>query len=209
MSNAKKRDQVKAELYQAIAYFIQRQVLVSQAMRDLKLDLEAIGTYGALGWVSSISSALKDGKKPLDLFAQESPDQSRPELLKAMNYAEELKVPRKGFWKDHTGSEWEYQLHGAGCLLQNRQTSEPLDWDCPNPKAFDEFFFEQHLQWRLNSHESDAPLEHIREWVNEKGINSIQGLLEEMVRDGTLREIRMPLGPKYLLNESFQEQKAS
>lgn len=202
MSSTEKRNHVKEELYQAIAYFVQRQVLVSQAMLDLKLDLEAIGKYGALGWVSSVSTALKNGEKPLDLFAQGS----SPELLKALQKAEALKVSPKGFWKDNSGSEWDYQLHGAGCLLQNRQTAEPLDWDCPNPKAFDESFFEQHLDWRLSSLESDDTLKYVREWVNEKGVNSIGDLLEEMAQDGTLREIQLPLGPKYLLNGSFQKQ---
>jgi hypothetical protein len=55
---------VKQEVYQAIRYFIKRQQIVARAMVALGLDLEVIGQYGALAWVSSISSIMKKGDTP-------------------------------------------------------------------------------------------------------------------------------------------------
>lgn len=39
----------------AITYFLERQSLVPQVMKDLKLDISEVGKYGAMAWVPKIS----------------------------------------------------------------------------------------------------------------------------------------------------------
>jgi hypothetical protein len=201
MNLAKKRSLAKQELYQAIAYFIERQQLVVQAMLDLKLDLNAIGKFGAYGWVSSASSI--DGKRNLDMFSQELINERQRELFNSVKYAEKMKVPGLGSWRDKSGVEWKYLLHGAGCSLENVLTNEPLDWDCPNPKAFDKFFFYRHLEWRVNAQQDENALKWMKELLGE--FDSLRllvnSLFAELLRDRLIQECPVPMGLVYILKE--------
>ncbi len=193
MAENKKR-LAKDELYKAIRYFIERQQLVVQAMLEMKLDINAIGKFGALGWASSASS--EGRQKPLDRFEFEKvpADEWGKEIYAVLKYAEEIKVPRKGVWRDKSGQEWNYILHGGGCSLINPETQEPIDWECPNPKAFDDFFFFIHLDWRLR--QSNDELRLLQESHNE-----VRSLFSELVKDGLIRGYQMPMGLVYVLKE--------
>jgi hypothetical protein len=90
-------------------------------------------------WASSASS--ENGQEPLERFEKEPANEHEREIFNILKHSEEIRVPRKGVWKDRLGQEWSYILHGSGCLLTNPETQEPIDWDCPNPKAFDDYFF--------------------------------------------------------------------
>jgi len=184
------RSLAKAELHKAVHYFVERQQLVVQAMTDMKLDINAIGKFGALGWVSSASS--ENELSRLDKFEQEPTNEFEKEIYAVLRHSEEIRVPRKGVWKDQSGQEWNYILHGGGCLLINSETQEPIDWDCPNPSAFDEFFFNTHLEWRLK--QDDDALKHVQELHSE-----VKSMFSELVNDGLIRECQMPMGLVYLL----------
>lgn len=56
-------------------------------------------------------------------------------------------IPQKGFWGEH--DEWESFFHGGGCRLVHTLTGEPIDWDAPNLRRFDKFWFLNYLQWVL------------------------------------------------------------
>jgi hypothetical protein len=201
MNLAQKRSLAKQELYQAIAYFIERQQLVVHAMLDLKLDLDAMGKFGASGWVSRVSSI--DGKSHLDTFSQEPINERQREFFNAVKYAEEMKVPGLGSWRDKSGFEWKYLLHGAGCSLINVQTNEPIDWDCPNPKAFDKFFLYRHLEWRVNARQDENDLKWMKELLGE--FDSLRllvnSLFADLLQDGLIQECPMPMGLVYVLKE--------
>jgi hypothetical protein len=201
MNVAEKRSLAKQELYQAIAYFIERQQLVVQAMLDLKLDLDAIGKFGASGWVSSASS--NDGKSLLDTFSQEPINDRQRELFNAVKYAEEMKVPGLGSWRDKSGVEWKYLLHGAGCSLKNVQTNEPLDWDCPNPKAFDKLFFYQHLEWRVNAQQDENALKWMKELLGEfESLRLlVNSLFADLLQDELIQECPTLMGLVYVLRK--------
>jgi len=47
----------KDELLDAIIYFVKRQELVAQALRNFKLDLQTIGVLGATGWILGAEGA--------------------------------------------------------------------------------------------------------------------------------------------------------
>lgn len=192
MSQSDKRRLAKDELYKAVLYFVERQQLVVQAMLDMKLDINAIGKFGALGWAPSASS--ESGQKPLDRFDKELANEHEREIYDILKCSEEIRVPRKGVWKDKSGHEWNYILHGGGCLLINPETQEPIDWDCPNPKAFDAFFFTAHLDWRLK--QGDVELRHIEELQGE-----VKTLFSELVKDGLIKGCPMPMGLVYLLED--------
>ena len=178
------RKLVKHELFRAIAFFIERQQLVAQAMLDLGLDLQFVSRFGALGWITSDSHTVKHVDKSRDLV----------DLHEA---ADTMHVPQSGVWRDGDQNEWRYFLHGGGCLLTNRITKEPIDWDCPNRLAFDSGFFCRHLAWQLKAPNRQDKLKHTRNWVQE--LNSmgrkdgcidiqVMRLLEEMVNDGLVNK---------------------
>jgi len=202
MDDDKKTSSAK-QLYHAIVYYIERQQSVVQAMLDLKLDINAIGKFGALAWgydeLSNESSLAE-----IDRLLQNTFDEHKREVLKARKYAMEVKVSRKGVWMDGTGQDWSYHLHGGGCLLQNIQTQEPLDWDCPNPKAFDSYFFARHLDWRLNTNQADEEIRDLRELlVEHDSIYSLtDALIEELVKDGVVEGVQMFMGLVYILRNN-------
>jgi Domain of unknown function (DUF6896) len=186
------RSLAKDELYQAILYFIERQQLVVQAMREMSLDINAIGKFGALGWASSASS--ENGQKPLERFEKEPASEHDREIYNILKRSEEVRVPRKGIWTDKSGQAWNYILHGGGCLLENPETQEPIDWDCPNPGAFDDFFFTTHLDWRLK--QGDNELRHVEELQDE-----VKSMFSELVTDGLIKERPMFMGLVYVLGD--------
>jgi len=190
VENDENRNLAKDELYKAIRYFVERQQLVVQAVLDMKLDINAIGKFGSLGWASSASAG--NGQKPLDRFQKEPSDEFEKEIYAILKHSEEIKVPRKGVWKDKSGQEWNYILHGGGCLLINPESQEPIDWDCPNTKAFDYSFFEVHLEWRLKQNQNG--LIYLRDSKNE-----VEDLFSELINDGLIQKCPMPMGLVYTL----------
>jgi hypothetical protein len=89
------------------------------------------------------------------------------------------KTSQTGLW----GHDWKFFFHGGGCTLTNLQTGEPIDWEGPDPLAFNAHSFIYHLEWRLE-HEAGLPL--LRAYVREHDIRAIASLIKELVSDGII-----------------------
>lgn len=122
-----------------IAYFIQRQRLVTLAM----LDLHPLALRGGSDRILDV------GVEPYIQAYRE-----RQEEL------ENVVSLQEGIWK----SEWRYRVHGVGCKLVNIRTNEPIEWDAPNPDAFRFEWFWNHLLWR-QKYESQDP--YVRAYLKE------------------------------------------
>jgi hypothetical protein len=108
------------------------------------------------------------------------------------------RISQRGIWKDESGCEWRYYLHGAGCLLRSLRTDEPINWDCPNVDAFDDYFFMQHLEWQLRSSDTKSQLTQTKALHEGQKNNSVSGVLDEMKGEGLIREHPTLMGLKYL-----------
>ena len=172
------KELVKRELYDAIAHFVERQKLVAQAMVDLGLSLEEVGQYGVLAWAAN----LPPGRVVAQSETEEISDGCK--IYSMRKRVEALQLPDRGVWMDRDGNEWEYYLHGKGCLLINKLTGEPIDWEC-NTVGLSIWFFLQYLEWQLVSPEWEDRLIHTRKWIQSKGANSIYDLTElwDIVRE--------------------------
>jgi hypothetical protein len=173
---------VKQELYEAIAYFVERQALVAEAMRDLGLDLELVGQFGAVAWVSSVSHIVDGVEKLTELFEEGSI------FHRVAEQAEVKRVPQIGTWVDDDAGVWKYFLHGGGCKLTNTATGEPIDWDCPDVLSFDPWKFRPHLEWQLDSPIRKGRLVCTADWVKENGLSSVEKLIREMKDEGLINQ---------------------
>lgn len=171
-------DPLIAEVFGAIAHFIDRQKLVAQAVKDLDIDLEDVGKYGAAVW------SQQGNQEPLPPLSSTSASDQARGLWKAVQRARCRKpVAQRGIWGD--SEEWTYFLHGKGCRLHNVLTGEVINWDCPNVEAFDPYFFLDHLRWRLET-EEESNLPNIKEQVSlsSDGLESIIQTIEQMKANG-------------------------
>src|SRR5688572_17128800 len=123
---------VKAELREALAYFIERQKLVAQAMTDLDLDLNEVGEFGPIAWASNSESDKLGAADKIKREIAKANDPRTKKMLQLALRASERELTQSGVWHDRENSEWRYFLHGSGCRLTHTQTGEPIDWDCPD-----------------------------------------------------------------------------
>lgn len=56
-------------------------------------------------------------------------------------------IPQSGYWG--TNQEWKYFIHGLGCKLVHTTTEEPIEWNAPDVKAFDKYWFVNWIKWYL------------------------------------------------------------
>ncbi len=194
---------VKQELYKAIAYFVERQKLVAQAMLDLGLDLDLIGQFGVLAWVSGTWNLDEETKSFLanlnKSFVGDEITEDEQALIDATKRNAERQFPQRGIWDKN--DEWEYHLHGCGCHLENQKTGEPIDWDCPNVKSFKECFFREHLGWQLRTSDHKDKLKHTQMWIDKYGESSIRELMEELGSDGLIENHQIVEGLKHTLKD--------
>lgn len=169
---------VKRELYEAITHFIERQKLVTQAIVDLGLNLEEIGQYGVAAWAADLPSGWAITQSEIEKV----PDGHK--IYSMRKRVEALRLPGKGVWIDHDGDEWEYFLHGKGCLLTNKRTGEPVDWEY-NVLGLSVWFFLRYLEWQLISPEWEDRLVHTRKWIQSKEVDSIYDLRDiwDLIRE--------------------------
>jgi uncharacterized protein DUF6896 len=60
---------------------------------------------------------------------------------------EYIKNTQNGFWgKD---KKWKYFIHGRGCRLVHTVTNEPIEWDAPELRRFDPYWFANWVEWLL------------------------------------------------------------
>jgi hypothetical protein len=110
-----------------VAYFVQRQQIVVQAMAELAPPL------------------LKHAQ--IDKFLGIDIDEAVGAFYKADKYPEQF-----GVWN----KVWKYRRHGIGCELVHIHTGEPIEWDAVHVLTFDVRWFGIHLDWRID-HQCDNP----------------------------------------------------
>ena len=139
-------EKVKDELSGALAFFIERQKLVAQALVELGLDLNEVAEFKAAAWSSGEKLKVDNSH-----IVSVNPDNAQmQELFQVSKRASERNLSQSGIWRDHENNEWQYFLHGGGCRLTNRKTGEPIDWDCPDVNSYDKYKFLHHLEWQLS-----------------------------------------------------------
>lgn len=168
---------VKAELRVALAYFIERQKLVAQAMMDMGLDLIEVGEFGSVTW--AWNSQTKNTNIEEDIRKQftksDNPHMKKMFLLALRS--SERKLSQSGIWIDSENNDWRYFLHGKGCRLVNVKTEEPIDWDCPDVNKYDRWKFMFHLMWQISSPERAEKLTSTHNWVG----SSLELLMDEII----------------------------
>ncbi|MDX2138742.1 MAG: hypothetical protein SF123_11665 [Chloroflexota bacterium] len=60
-----------------------------------------------------------------------------------------FEIAQTGYWGEDY--EWKYFIHGLGCKLVHTQTKEPIEWNTPNLRSFDMYWFINWLNWYLKS----------------------------------------------------------
>lgn len=177
LSETEIREQVKAELRNALAYFIERQKLVAQAMSELGLDLYEVGEFGPIAWMWNPQSDDINYRDVVNKQIENSADSRLQKMLQLALRSNERKLPQSGIWHDNENNEWRYFLHGSGCRLTNVNTGEPIDWDCPDVNNYDAWKFMFHLIWQLSSSNRARYLVSTLTWVGaslDKILNEIQ-----------------------------------
>jgi len=170
------KESVKAELRVALAYFVERQKLVAQAMLDMGLDLNEVGEFGAAAWVWNPQSESTNIDDDIRKQIAKSDNPQMKKLFQLALRSSERKLPQSGIWVDRESNEWIYFLHGKGCRLVNVKTGEPIDWDCPDINEYDRWKFMFHLMWQISSSERAEKLISTHNWVS----NSLEPLMEEI-----------------------------
>lgn len=173
------KERAISELREALAYFIERQKLVAQAMTEMGLDLDEVAEYGAHAWAGTYPPD-KDGKvvKSVDVYAEYamSDNEKARKIYDVAKRASERNLQKEGTWRDSEENEWDYSLHGGGCLLTSVKTGEPIDWDCPDVNAYNTFKFMKHMFWQLSYPERAIKLVTVRFLVR----NTLEPLVKEI-----------------------------
>ncbi len=124
------QESVQVAVLALLRRYVARQQLAADAMQQLRPDL----------W-----------------FQTHQEEWTAPILVKLTALqAQVAGIPQKGYWGEH--DEWEYFFHGGGCRLVHTATGEPIDWDAPNLRRFDKFWFLNYLQWALATDAADPAL---------------------------------------------------
>ena len=113
-----------------------------------------------------------------DLIAVHDPKKSDMEIWHLANSC--LETPNRGIWKET--DSWYYTIHGGGCRLVNTSTSEPLEWDAPEPKEFYYEWFLNWLSWYIYMNEVSPELKALRDITKTEIFN----LLLELESEGLL-----------------------
>lgn len=162
-------DEFLAVLENLVAYFVQRQRIVALAMLDIHPT--------ALGG--------KDGKF-LDINIEPYRDIQRAKMHSLWE-SEDKKATHQlfeGVWK----SDWKFIRHGIGCKLINLRSSEPIEWDAPDPHAIDLYWFLANLEWRLTNEADDPFVGRCQQWleVEHSDLNGIRRALYLLINRGIL-----------------------
>jgi len=113
-------------MYKIVRYFLERQKLVARAMLDIHPGPLRMAGRHILG-------------------IQIEPYYQR--WLERIDTDENFHSNwQSGIWLD----EWKHWAHGYGCRITNLKTGEPIEWDAPDLLAFDQYWFWNHVEWRVS-----------------------------------------------------------
>src|SRR5258706_8288380 len=74
-----------------------------------------------------------------------------------------IRATQKGTWGKN--NEWDYYIHGGGCALTHVETGEPIEWDTPDLRRFDPYWFVNWVKWKVSQNVTDKSLMFIRSRV--------------------------------------------
>jgi hypothetical protein len=105
---------------------------------------------------SLASSFVQRQKLALAALGEIRPDLlDRPGEKRVRPTKEYIKLTQSGYWGED--KEWRYFIHGRGCRLVHTATKEPIEWDAPNVRRFDPYWFVNWLNWlRTQEDKSEA-----------------------------------------------------
>jgi hypothetical protein len=117
-----------------IAFYLERQKLVAQAMLDVHPQpLYMCGTH---------------------ILGEEIEPHVQRWLKKIDSDEDFERNWHNGIWQD----EWRYHAYGLGCQLINIHSGEPVAWTVPHFDSYDQDSFMEHLNWRIAQ---TAPLDNV------------------------------------------------
>jgi len=129
-----------------VAYFVLRQQLVVLAVIEL--------------WPRSFYQAIQ--VENIDIRPYQQDFFAKFQEYREKEDKKQEDSPQIGIWKN----DWRHFAHGIGCRLTHIQTGERLEWDAPNPKVFDQYWFINHLEWRLKNELYDPYVRQFSEWIS-------------------------------------------
>jgi hypothetical protein len=169
------RTSIQSALHNIIVKFVDRQLVVLEAMRELRPDITM--TMLNIGTAHEQQEATKQ-------FHKRRKEEGYSGL---------------GYWG--ANNEWQYFQHGLGCRLVHTVTQERIEWDLGNLCRFNRFWFVNYLEWLLSTDQSDQDVQVIRSWLNNQLESHSQSkpvygpiadivfsLLEEMHHGGLLTQ---------------------
>jgi hypothetical protein len=127
-----------------------------------------------------------------DLMLKSDPQISMEEIYKFIQ--QYSNIPYTGKYQ-----QWNYWFHGIGCKLIHQLTNEPIEWDAPDTRVFDFYWFVNWLQWYLNWNDMDKLSIIIRMELNEHTIifqEFIYSVLEQLKEMNLVKNIKFS---KYII----------
>ena len=150
-----------------VAYYVLRQQLVVLAMLDLNtINLSKVGELNIVPYLKPFRERRR----------------KRWEAMSNTPNAEE--VPESLIWK----GDWKHGVHGAGCLLVNLRTGEPIEWDGPDPNEFRIDWFMNNLIWRLKNESEDPYIKACNDWLSSQqtNVDTVKKAIFRLIEKGVL-----------------------
>jgi hypothetical protein len=149
------------------AYYVLRQQLVVLAMLDLNtINLSKVGELNIVPYVKTFK------------------ERRRKKGEARSNGHDIEEAPESLIWK----GDWKHGVHGAGCLLLNLRTGEPLEWDGPDPNEFRIDWLMNNLIWRLKNEPEDPYIKACNDWLlsQQTDTNTVKKAIFRLIEKGIL-----------------------
>ena len=140
-------DELQSAIYRLLKRFVSRQVLALRAIEEMRPHFILIAKR----------------ERPIEEI-----------LTEMLNEIKRPQAPQSGYTGDN--NEWEYFFHGGGCQLTHTVTQEIIDWDAPDVKTFDRFWFLNWLEWLLDYEATNEDAA-----IVQKAFDSYNGTFREFV----------------------------
>jgi hypothetical protein len=96
-------------------------------------------------------------------------------------------APQSGQWGQL--QEWSYFIHGRGCRLIHTTTREPIEWDAPDIRRFDRFWFMNYVTWLSSQIAKEEDIVRLTSWLDRsdgKPQDLVFGLVQHLWEIGML-----------------------